>query len=73
MMENEAVERIKRMVTPQITIESCQRYSYGIKADIRHEYSFPESRDGEPIRWGKVFTVLADKEGNVYSAPGIFR
>ena len=72
-MKNEAVERIKRMVTPKITIESCQDTPDGIKADIRHEYSFPESKHGEPIRWGKVFTVLADKEGNVYSAPGIFR
>ncbi len=71
-MEKVAVERIKRMVTPKITIENCQDTADGIKADIRHEYIFPEREHGEPIRWGKVFTVLADKEGNVYSAPGIF-
>jgi len=71
-MEKAAVERIKRMVTPKITIENCHATPDGIKADIRHEYSFPEREHGEPIRWAKVFTVLADKDGNVYSAPGIF-
>lgn len=68
-MKPKAVERIKRMMTPKVTIDNCHDTLDGIKADIRHEYNFPE-RPGEPIRWGRVFTILADKEGNVYSAPG---
>jgi len=71
-MKAEAVERIRSMVTPKVTIEACVDTLDGIKADIRHEYRFPERKDGEPIIWGNVFTILADKEGNVYSAPGLF-
>lgn len=72
-MKHEAVERIKRMMTPKVIIESCQDTPDGkIRADIRHEYIFPEPtrEHEEPIKWGKVFTILADKDGNVYSAPG---
>jgi len=72
-MKDYAVKRIKEMVTPKVTIKNCFDTPDGIKADIVHEYSFPENPGGQPIRWAKAFTVLADKEGNVYSAPGIFR
>ena len=71
-MKEEAVKRIKSMVTPKVTIENCFDTPNGIKADIRYEYFFPEREGREPIRWAKVFTALADTEGNVYSAPGIF-
>lgn len=70
-MKKEAMEKIKTMVTPTVIIESCYDTPTGIKADIRHEYHFPEREHEEPIRWAKVFTALADKEGNVYSAPGL--
>ncbi|MBA7668246.1 hypothetical protein ES703_76355 [subsurface metagenome] len=71
-MKAEAVGRIRSMVTPKVTIEACVDTPDGIKADIRYEYQYPDRAFGTPITWAKTFTVLADKEGNVYSALGLF-
>ena len=71
-MKAAAVEKLKAMVTPKVTLENCHDIPDGIKADIRYEYQYPERAFGTPITWAKTFTVLADKEGNVYSAVGLF-
>lgn len=72
-MEKEAVARIKRMMTPEVTLESCADAAYGIHAVVKHTYQFPYTPDPDQPRvvWSKTFTVLADKVGNVFSAPGV--
>lgn len=70
-MNNEAVVKLKRMVTPEVSVESCSDAPYGIHAQVKHTYHFPHPAAGEQtITWSKTFTVLADKDGNVFSAPG---
>ena len=71
-MTNEAVERIKRMVTPEVTILSCQDTPDGIKADVKYSYSLCSKEGVQPTNFIKVFTVLADKSGYVYRYPGLF-
>jgi len=71
-MENKAVERIRQMSTPKVTIESCVDTPEGIKADIKYEYLLCAEKGAGPTLFAKVFTVLANKEGAIYFAPGLF-
>lgn len=71
-MKNEAVKRIKSMVTPKITLDACHDTPGGIKAEIRYTYSLCAEKGVEPTHFAKVFTVLADKKGAVYFYPGLF-
>ena len=72
-MKNEAPLRIRQMLTPKVTMESCfDSEDGGIVAEVRHEYSYPERPGENPIRWAKTITVRADDDGNVYSTQGLF-
>ena len=71
-MKSEAVQRIKSMLTPKVTIQSVYEAQDEIVAEVRHNYFFPERESSPPIPWAKVIRVKADKDGNVFSTEGLF-
>ena len=71
-MKSEAVQRIKSMLTPKVTVQSVYEASDEIVATVRHEYRFPERESLPAIPWAKVIKVKADKDGNVFSTEGLF-
>jgi len=70
-MESKAVEKLKSMVTPKITIDACEDIGSGIKAEIRYSYQLKMKGQKTMMNCGKVFTVLAEKDGTVHYAPGM--
>lgn len=71
-MKQEAVERIKSMLTPEVLIISCYDHEGEIKGEIEHRYGYPWREGEPPIPWGKRFNFTADLEGNVTSTQGLF-
>jgi len=72
-MKEGALERIRKILTPKVTIEYAHDTEKGIVAQVKHLYCYPESEiQKPPICWGRVIEVEADKEGNVYSTKGLF-
>lgn len=71
-MKNEAVARIKRMLTPEVKIVTYIDHEGKIVGQIDHEYGYPEREGGPPIPWVKRFNFEADQEGNVISTQGLF-
>lgn len=64
-MKKEATDRIRAVLTPEVTIEACHDVAGGIIATVKHEYFL-----GFPMV--KVINVKADEEGNVLEAVGLF-
>ena len=71
-MKSEAVQRMKSMLTPKVTIQSAYEVQDEIVAEVRHDYYFPERKSLPAIPWAKVIRVKADKDGNVFSTGGLF-
>jgi len=71
-MKQGSVERIKRMLTPEVTIQSAYDIEDGIEAEVKHAYYFPEREGSSPIPWSTLIRVKADRDGNVYSTEGLF-
>jgi len=72
-MEEGALERIRKTLTPEVIIEFAQDTEEGIVAQVRHLYYYPEREiQKNPITWAKTIEVEADREGNVFSAKGLF-
>lgn len=71
-MKPEAVQRMKSMLIPKVTIQSIHETSDEIIAEVRHAYYFPERESLPAIPWSNVIRVKADKDGNVFSTEGLF-
>jgi hypothetical protein len=73
-MKQEAVERIKQTLTPEVLIVSCydDDNTEEIKGEVEHRYHYPTRKGGPPISWGTKFQFTADPDGNITSTKGLF-
>jgi len=65
-MREEAIEKLKQMVTPDVTLDRVSEADDRILARVVYHYRFPQYKGGEPITWQKLFSVEADEDGVVF-------
>lgn len=71
-MKNEAVEKIKSILAPKVTIQAAYDVPGGIVAEVKHEYYIQPKDKVLPIPLAKLIRVHADKDGNVFKTEGLF-
>jgi hypothetical protein len=71
-MKQEAVKKIKMMLTPEVQIISCYDHEGEIKGEVEHRYGYPCRKGEPPIPWARRFSFTADINGNVTSTEGLF-
>ena len=71
-MKDEAPEKIRATLTPEVFIEFARDTEEGIVARVRQVYHYPERPNLPSIPWSKIIEVEADKDGNILSTKGLF-
>ena len=71
-MKSDALIRIRKMLTPEVTIISCVDEGDKITGQANYSYHLPLQEGQAPMLCGKVINFVADKEGNILQYKGIF-
>jgi len=71
-MKSDALIRIRKMLTPEVTIINCTDKGDKLIGQANYRYHLPLQEGLAPIPCDKVINFVADKEGNVLQYRGIF-
>jgi len=71
-MKEEAVAKIIKTLTPEVTIKEAYDTDDGIIVQVVHSYRYPQEPNKPSLAWRKMLRVAADKDGNVLSVQGLF-
>ncbi|MBA7660378.1 MAG: hypothetical protein GH143_02545 [Calditrichaeota bacterium] len=70
-MQQKALEKIRKALTPEVIIQSAHDIPGGIAAVGRLTWTIPSKNPGLPRCLGKVVTIETDEDGNFLEEDGL--